>query len=70
MVVPQPSCPKWSARDPLEQTLKFTAVDSVTSRDGTDQGGSYQLGERAPGDVHDTSPGYSAPRVLFIADEQ
>jgi hypothetical protein len=69
-VVSQSFCPKSSARDPPEQTLEFAAVDPVTPRDETDQGVSYQLGERAPGDVHDTSPGYSAPRVLFISDEQ
>ena len=70
MVVSWPFCQSWTARDPLTQTLGLAAVDPVTSRGETDQGVCYQLGEPAPGDVHDTSPGYSAPRVLFISDEQ
>ena len=69
-MVPQSSRPQSFARDPLEQTLEFAAVDPVTPHDETDQGISNQLGKRASGDVHDIPPGYLAPRVLFISDEQ
>jgi len=57
-VVPQSFRPQSFARDPLEQTLEFAAFDPVTLHDETDHGIPYQLGKRAPGDVHDTSPGY------------
>ena len=57
-MVPQSFRPQSFARDPLEQTLEFAAFDPVTLHDEPDQGISYQLGKRAPGDVHDTSPGY------------
>jgi hypothetical protein len=50
------------ARDPLEEEIKLAAVDPVALHpvalhDEADQGIVNQLGERAPGDVHDISPG-------------
>jgi hypothetical protein len=44
------------ARDLLKQKLKFAAVDPVAVHDEAGQGIVYQLGERAPGDVHTISP--------------
>jgi hypothetical protein len=49
-------------RDSLEQKLELAAVDPIALHDEADQGIVYQLGERAPGDVHDISPGNLAPR--------
>lgn len=56
--------------NPPEQTLELATVDPVALHDEADQGIVYQFGERAPGDVHDISPGYLAPQVPFLSDEQ
>jgi hypothetical protein len=45
------------ARDPLKEEIKLAAVDPVALHDEGDQGIVNQLGEQAPGDVHDISPG-------------
>jgi hypothetical protein len=45
------------ARDPLEEEIKLAVVDPIALHDEADQGIVNQLGERAPGDVHDISPG-------------
>src|SRR5215471_54405 len=43
-------------RDLREQKLKLVAVDPVALHDEAGEGIVYQLGKRAPGDVHDISP--------------
>jgi len=45
------------ARNPLEQSLKLAAVDPVALHDEAGEGIVYQLGKRAPSDVHNISPG-------------
>jgi len=58
------------ARDLLNQKLKFAAVDPVALHDEAAQGIVYQLGERAPGDVHIMSPGWRASSPICLKERR
>ena len=68
MKIGGPDRPQSLTCNPLEQTLELAAVDPVALHDEADQGIVYQLDGRAPGDVHDISPGCLAPQVPFISN--